>query len=541
METIKMSEKFVQKQKDNVFFDFELVSDNKVFSIPESAYIRFVLADNLKILINKQMEILDRETGRVRFTLEEKLDVGKYNCEIIATYLDENGERHLTFPTEGYQVFQINKNLESLPVGELLKETEYEILLGRIEDVETQYATKEELETAIANVDVTEQLAQGLATKADKTYVDEQIANVDVTDQLAEGLATKADKEHTHEHEGFAGNNRFSILNMGLVQWFNATLSFVNGYSFNFTPNGSGNTGFNFPESFWTVGETYCISFKFKEVTDTTLLTKMSFINNNLTLKRVVVDGVEQGTKTSFTLDTTLTEHSVSVIGTVHKNAKFYFTFNGYSEISVYDVMFTNGTSILEWTPSTTDLIGNLNADNNNLINLTPRNFTVQGTINSEVGYKLNLTVINNGITFIPKNYGFKNGDCFALSFKFKKTGGTLLSFGGYTPTFTQKMLLVNDSPFNGAFNSTNKLSDDTTEYEVKAVFEITNNASVFNIHFNRGQTAQSVTIDFWDFIIANSEIPVEWSPSSSDINTKIANLESTIADLISRIEVLEG
>lgn len=136
METLKISEKFIQKEKDNSAFEFELISDGNPFNIPENAVVRLIVANKTNVLINKPIDIIDFENGIVQFVVDEKIGIGKYDCEVVVTF----GERHMTFPTEGYQTFQINKNLEGLTSGELIQPTDYELLLKRIELLETQLA-----------------------------------------------------------------------------------------------------------------------------------------------------------------------------------------------------------------------------------------------------------------------------------------------------------------------------------------------------------------------------------------------------------------
>lgn len=138
MKTLKVIGNFMKKEIDTPTFQLQLLEDGIPYIFTNNAIVRLIIEKTGRNVLNKLIEITDYNTGIVEFEVNEALGSGNYNCEIIVT----EGNEIATFPTNGYQTFQINKNLDTKMTGETIQKSEYEIILERIGAVEHEMSNK---------------------------------------------------------------------------------------------------------------------------------------------------------------------------------------------------------------------------------------------------------------------------------------------------------------------------------------------------------------------------------------------------------------
>lgn len=139
----------------------------------------------------------------------------------------------------------------------------------------------------------------------------------------------------------------------------------------------------------------------------------------------------------------------------------------------------------------------------------------------------------NCGIRF--QEQLFTKGETYTLSFKFKKTGGTLKTIGGHMAGFTQKIFCVDGVAIpNKTYNygTGYTLNDTTDTHTVYVTLEYNASSADDNalyIQVNRGNYGTAVNFDIWDIKLEKGNKPTDWTPAPEDFITNIADLQTQV------------
>src|SRR5699024_7682477 len=111
----------------------------------------------------------------------------------------------------------------------------------------------------------------------------------------------------------------------------------------------------------------------------------------------------------------------------------------------------------------------------------------------------------------------------YVMSYKYKKTSGTLVAFGGHTtPTFDNNLAYVDGSTEGSLYsgNTSVFVKDDNEVHSVVVKFTtpqtITSSDPIY-IQPNRGQS-KAVTVNIYDWKLEKGTIPTDWSPAPEDM-----------------------
>lgn len=199
MNTVKMLNEFITKEGDIKVFSLQLLNNELPYVIPDDANVRLVVANGESLLINKLINIVDKEQGIVEFDIENIGD-GIFECEFILTARNIR----TTFPEKDYQTIRIVPSLETKN-QESITPTLYEILIERIDFVEQRLSNHtHEYEDIIGVPDFVtySEMEENLRTKPSydeaclKSDLENYVTNVVFTNELDK----KSDKEHVHSY-----------------------------------------------------------------------------------------------------------------------------------------------------------------------------------------------------------------------------------------------------------------------------------------------------------------------------------------------------
>lgn len=161
MLSVKLIDDYIIKSQDIKTFQIQLLRDGKPHAIPEDCTVKLLIANTKAIVKEEEMVVVDAEQGIVQFTLQATIGTGSFDCEFV---LSNGDDINLTFPDNGYTVLKVSPCLTERPI-EVITKSEYEKLNEKIEDLILgeidldQYVTEGELEEAISEIDVTDQIS----------------------------------------------------------------------------------------------------------------------------------------------------------------------------------------------------------------------------------------------------------------------------------------------------------------------------------------------------------------------------------------------
>ena len=119
----------------------------------------------------------------------------------------------------------------------------------------------------------------------------------------------------------------------------------------------------------------------------------------------------------------------------------------------------------------------------------------------------------------------FTVGEIYTLSFKFKKTSGTLKNIGGHNNGFRQQAFYVDGVKVSSLYIQGHALNDTTDTHNVSVTLEYRGTDSVDNnlyIQVNRGLSATPANFDIWDIKLEKGNKPTDWSPAPEDVDNNI-------------------
>lgn len=199
--------RLVFKETDtSEIFEFQLLQGKQPQDLTD-AIVKVVIANDNAVLMNEEIAVISPTDGQISFKLndEDILSTGLLDVEFEVFYA--NGE-HEIFPDDKYLHINVIPKLSTRPdkytkvyqyeivmrhVNELIKDIENELenIVGG--DIDSIYATKNEVDSK-------------LAVKADKEHTHEQyltehqdISQLATKEELQNGLNGKADIDHEHE------------------------------------------------------------------------------------------------------------------------------------------------------------------------------------------------------------------------------------------------------------------------------------------------------------------------------------------------------
>ena len=207
MNTLKLlSSDFLMKESDIKTFTLQLLNKKKPYQIPDGATVRILIADEEHLLISKLTTIEDATNGIVSFVINENLDDGLFDCEIVVS---DGQDLHETFPEEDFQSFRIVANLEERPlVGiEEIEQDGYKILITRLDNLEVklenhtheEFATKEQLEMK-AETSIVDVLAKDLIELGNEFNEHDHDEYITL-EELMNAISGKANIEDVHTKE----------------------------------------------------------------------------------------------------------------------------------------------------------------------------------------------------------------------------------------------------------------------------------------------------------------------------------------------------
>ena len=200
--------RLVFKETDtSEIFEFQLLQGKQPQDLTD-AIVKVVIANDNAVLMNEEIAVISPTDGQISFKLndEDILSTGLLDVEFEVFYA--NGE-HEIFPDDKYLHINVIPKLSTRPdkytkvyqyeivmrhVNELIKDIENELenIVGG--DIDSIYATKNEVDSK-------------LAVKADKEHTHEQyltehqdISQLATKEELTNELASKADIEHNHDY-----------------------------------------------------------------------------------------------------------------------------------------------------------------------------------------------------------------------------------------------------------------------------------------------------------------------------------------------------
>ena len=112
----------------------------------------------------------------------------------------------------------------------------------------------------------------------------------------------------------------------------------------------------------------------------------------------------------------------------------------------------------------------------------------------------------------------FTEAKYFVLSYKFKKTGGTLLNIGGHGGATTPIAFYVDGVKLDVSYSAGWNVPDDTAVHTVEYHFigGASNNTPQIYIQPNRGKTS-FVSCDIWDIKLERGTKATDWTPSEEE------------------------
>lgn len=120
----------------------------------------------------------------------------------------------------------------------------------------------------------------------------------------------------------------------------------------------------------------------------------------------------------------------------------------------------------------------------------------------------------------------------YVLSYKLKKTGGTLASIGGHCDAYDTNKFELDGITQKGNPQSGFTMKDDALTHTVKWYFTRTNNDVIdknLYIQVNRKSGGGSVTFDLWDIKLEKGNKATDWTPAPEDVQADIGAIQTQV------------
>ena len=119
----------------------------------------------------------------------------------------------------------------------------------------------------------------------------------------------------------------------------------------------------------------------------------------------------------------------------------------------------------------------------------------------------------------------FTVGEIYTLSFKFKKTGGTLVDIGGHRAGFTQQAFYVDGEKVSTNYAVGYSLDDNTDTHTISVTLKYHGTDGTDNnlyIQVNRQNSNTPANFDIWDIKLEKGNKPTDWTPAPEDVDNNI-------------------
>ena len=214
-------------------------------------------------------------------------------------------------------------------------------------------------------------------------------------------------------------------------------------------------------------------------------------------------------------------------IGDTNSFIKYYKDQNGdYKlEISAESLLIGSSKKSVELAINETqDRIDNIQIGGRNLATISriennlvsPESCTREGFV-----YHIDKQTRFNSIYFNPTNLVI--GETYILSFKFQKTGGTLVCIGGHSEAYSQIAYYIDGQKTTYNYSSRAMLDDTTDIHTVEFIFTYIGNDTGSGNKFlyiqpNR-DGIEPITCDIWDIQVEKGNTrATDWSPAPEDL-----------------------
>ena len=191
---------------------------------------------------------------------------------------------------------------------------------------------------------------------------------------------------------------------------------------------------------------------------------------------------------------------------------------SGTMSLTVGKWKLEKGDKATDYTTAPSDILctGNIASANNiSYYGATPLQNTPY-VYSQNAGY-------GNGLMFASSL--FTVGKSYVLSFKFKKTSGTLTGIGGHCSGFDTQLFVVDDViSTTKTYSAGYTLSNDANVHTVKVYLRYKGTDSNNNLYIqpNRGAyNTNNNTFDYWDITLEEGVIAHEWQPPEADRSSK--------------------
>lgn len=132
-------------------------------------------------------------------------------------------------------------------------------------------------------------------------------------------------------------------------------------------------------------------------------------------------------------------------------------------------------------------------------------------------GYILSCDGIGSSGIKLPQSL-FTVGEIYALSFKFKKTDGILMTIGGYMSGFEQLEFSVDNSIVSNKYVIGYPLDDTTDTHAVYVILKCIGGSNDDNLYVQVNRSLDvPIKFDIWDIKLEKGNIATEWSPAPED------------------------
>lgn len=197
-----------------------------------------------------------------------------------------------------------------------------------------------------------------------------------------------------------------------------------------------------------------------------------------------------------------------------------------------------------------TEAIDGIKIGGRNLFKMSSPIYTHGANSYTKDGYKLNIVSNSGGNSGLRLPYEmFEVGKDYVLSFKFKKTAGTLKSIGGHCSHKVKEWFVDGEkmsSTYQAGFSLEDTEDIHSVEVHLTINLETGTDLNVY-IQANRQQAFQ-VSFDLWDIQLEEGNKVTAWKPAPEDVDNRILQAEASIqvnSDAItqqaSKITAVEG